>query len=317
MAKEWKMLALLGRFAVCLAPAFGAAQQFAELPLPPGARPLDDRQSVYSADLDGDGRQEIVVFYTKPAAHGHFSTPVFRVVERRGSKYAPVCTREFETRNGFDPLSRVRDVVGSGTPQVIAFWNVGASCQGRLEIFTLRGGHCVNIASALAEGGMCQNHARFEDLDGDGSQEILFKPNRNALAWTIYSYDGRAYVRADEKYLSYNEEAIVQAKRAALEGSGIPATARANPGGEAVRLLVERRRYDEAAALCRALLQVIEDPKRTSWTLSGPGAAGDFVRDKIEAAARIYELLGSIHDAKGELDEARQWRQKARDRREQ
>jgi len=105
--------------------------------------------------------------------------------------YARKCvTREFliadlhETRTPRERIAIGRDITGKGVPNlVISYWSGGAHCCYTAHVFEI-GGRFRKIASLNAENGPLD----FEDLDGDGALEFVFRDWTFAYWRTSFNY---------------------------------------------------------------------------------------------------------------------------------
>ncbi|MDA1316237.1 MAG: hypothetical protein O2968_23200, partial [Acidobacteria bacterium] len=131
--------------------------------IPSGARIEDQARHVVLADLDADGVEEAVVFYrqAEPVPRGAGLV----VLKRVGDTYEKVWGREKEISIGAVAPSGVSDLIEAGTPQIVAYWAVGASCQGVLEIFEYENGRVTPLRGDWGKEGACQNYLELKDLN--------------------------------------------------------------------------------------------------------------------------------------------------------
>ena len=80
--------------------------------LPPGARVEDPARHVILEDLDGDGKEEAVIFYQK--AEEDRRTAGVVVLAHEGNDYGQVWSREKEPSRGAIDPSGVKNLLGRG-----------------------------------------------------------------------------------------------------------------------------------------------------------------------------------------------------------
>lgn len=275
--------------------------------LPLGATIPNSEKNVVFADLDGDGTQEVIIFYT--VVSGTKGQADILVLKSIGGVYERFWENSYEGSSGFFDPTGVHDVNKSGPPQIVAYRIVGASCPGVLDIFQYANGAIEKITGDWI--GSCQSDLEIKDLDGDGISEIIFRPLKYGANRRIYSWNGKQYIRTDEQHARYFNDELRQLVGWIHESRPLPTPARTSLCEQAVRIYLLQRRYHEAIELCKAVLPMIDDPE---LTVPNSGAttpeqqnriAAHFEADKIKDKARIYSLIADAFKASGDLRSAK------------
>ena len=263
--------------------------------LPPGARVEDPARHVILEDLDGDGKEEAVIFYQK--AEEDRRTAGVVVLAHEGNDYGQVWSREKEPSRGAIDPSGVKNLLGTSTPQIVAFWGIGASCQGVLEIFQYDSGKVVPLAGDWGEGGTCQNYLELADLDRDGKSEIVFKEYRYGVNPSIYRWDGKQYALANERFPKVYGRELPKVLAAFESREAYPPQARAKWARQVIEVYMLQKKYSEAAALARRLIDVLDDDRLTPPPARGPRQT--FRSERLRAKAGAHELLAKTLESAG------------------
>jgi len=174
------------------------------------ARPLSSTQAeaepqkaVVSADLDGDGQQEVVVGYREAEQRAG----VF-IARRTDQGWEKVWEEEIGPL-GLDVLG-AEDLTGDGRPEVLIGGTIGASAGNHLKILTCSPGEKGGAPSytALWENGY--HRLEVGDFDGDNRQEIALwlKDTGTAMEVEVYRwapamYFPAGFYEAEDAYTSY------------------------------------------------------------------------------------------------------------------
>ena len=287
--------------------------------LPAGAKFSNRNKDVVFADLDGDGQQEVVIFYALGNSSDDHKANIL-VLKPHGTDYAQLWENVYDGSWGFAEPSGVYDLNRSGRPQIVAYRTIGASCPGVLDIYEYRNGSIKRITGDWADNGQCQG-AEIKDLNGDGVPEIitLFPPNHFENP-NIYRWDGKRYVRSNSKFPQYYNDKLESLLRSIYTPEAVPTSARIVWGRQAVEIYILQRHYPEAIRLCEEMLRMIDDPQLAvpNTVIKGDETPEQLNRimewfevQKVEGKATVYRLLGDRYKAAGKLQEARQWHDKA------
>lgn len=267
--------------------------------LPPDATIKDRRKDVVFADLGGDGQRDVVIFYTIGTDPNDHKANIL-VLKPSGGDYVRLWESTFTGSWGFGDPSGVYDLNKSGTPQIIAYREIGASCPGFLEIYEYRDDRIQRLTGKWGYEGHCEA-VEIKDLDNDGIPEILVLGSHGASD-DIYRWDGGRYVRSNARFPQHYSAAIDKILKNVYSSDLSPASARVNWAIEAVRLYTVQKRYDEAIRLCRDVLRIVDDTSMTQPDSVYPGRKGQ---------ATIHKLLGDTYKVAGDLRNAQREYQKA------
>jgi hypothetical protein len=281
--------------------------------LPPGASVSNPEKTVLFADIDADGKQEVIIFYTmlnegRPQAR-------ILVLKPTAAGYQRVW-ENIDLGSGFADPSGVYDLNKSGRPQIVAYRIVGASCPGVLDIFQATSGAIEKITGDWID--TCQSDLEIKDLDGDGIDEIIFRPLKYGVNRRIYSWNGKEYARTDEQHAYYFNDELQQLVGWIYEHRPLPTPARTTLCEQAVQIYLLQRRCTEAIQLCKAVLPMIDNPELTQ-PRSVPRSSEErnqvvahFEVDRMRDKAKIYRLLADAFKASGDLESARKYNGKSR-----
>src|SRR5438552_2207429 len=159
-------------------PAFDARKY-----LPVGAVVSHPGKDVVFADIDGDGRREVVIFYNLGSSPDRHEANIL-VLKRTGSDYIRYWQDIFSDSWGFEPPTGVLDLNKNGKLQIVAYRKIGASCPGILDIFESRDNTSTRITGPWGDGGQCQL-AEIHDLNGHGKPEISVRVRKSGVNPTI------------------------------------------------------------------------------------------------------------------------------------
>jgi hypothetical protein len=277
--------------------------------LPAGASLSNLDKGVVFADLEGDGKQEVIIFYTMLNGDKHQANIL--VLKPTAAGYEHLWEDVNDLGSGFADPSGVFDLNKSSTPQIVAYRIVGASCPGLLDIFRYANGAIEKITGDW--GDTCQSDLEIKDLNGDGVSEIIFRPLKYGVNRRIYSWSGKAYVRTDDQHAHYFNDELQQIVGWLYEHQPLPTPSRALLCEQAVQIYLLQRRYSEAIELCKAVLPMIDNPELTEprSIAKTPEERNRilvfFEVDKIKDKAKIYRLLADSFKAAGNLRSAKRY----------
>jgi tetratricopeptide (TPR) repeat protein len=287
--------------------------------LPAGAKISNRDKDVVFADLDGDGLQEVIIFYTLGVAVNDTKANIL-VLKPHSTGYVRLWENAHEGSWGFSDPSGVYDLNKSGRPQIIAYRKIGASCPGVLDIYEYRNGAIKRITGDWADNGQYQG-AEVRDLNGNGIQEIiiLFPPN-HFVNPNIYRWDGKRYVRSNSEFPGYYNSKLEELLQAIYTPEAAPVPARVVWSKQAVEIYILQRRYSEAIQFCEKVLRMIDDPALTVPNAVIKGVEtpeqlnrimASFEVQKTEGKAVVHRLLGDSYKAAGNLQQTREQYMKA------
>ncbi|HWN97747.1 MAG TPA: hypothetical protein VNS63_00595 [Blastocatellia bacterium] len=292
-----------------------AANKFDPLKyLPAGASLSNPEKNVVFADLIGDGKQEVVIFYRILDGDKHQANIL--VLKPTTAGYERLWEDVHDLGSGFADPSGVYDLNKNARPQIVAYRIVGASCPGVLDIFQYANGKIEKITGDWVH--TCQSDLEIKDLNGDGVSEIIFRPLKYGVNRRIYSWSGKEYVRTDNQHAHYFSDELQQLVGGLYEHRALPTPSRAVWCEQAVRIYLLQGRYIEAIALCRAVLPMIDDPELTIPNSGATTPAQQnrvlafFELDKVKDKARVYRLLADAFKAAGKLQSAKNYSSEAR-----
>jgi hypothetical protein len=266
--------------------------------LPPGSKIKDRDRDVVFADLFGDLAQEAVIFYTLGESNNDHKANIL-VLRPSGGGYVRFWENSFEASWGFAPPTGVYDLNKTGRPQIVAYRTVGASCPGVLDIYEYLNGAMRRLTGAWADNGQCQ-FLEIKDLDGDGLPEIIVRIRNYGVNQDIYRWNGQRYVVSNSRFPQYYNPELEELLKAASSPRITPASGRLQLAGQIVGMYIIQRRFDDAVAFCRALLETLQNP---ALTVSD--------RPPDQAKATVYRLLGDIYKAAGKSEGARKYYRRA------
>lgn len=201
--------------------------------LPLGATVKNRTKQIVFADLDGDGQQEVIIFYSlgqDPNSHQANIT----ILTSNPEGYSKIWENLGDGSWGFAEPTGVFDLNKTGRPQIFAYRTVGASCSGSLEIYEYEDGIIKRLTGDWGFEGHCESVelsilSRFgkrfsvqmsisllgsilfnidagegllplvvQDITGDGQPEIVLAPGPSASlgGWLeAYDVDGKHFRR--------------------------------------------------------------------------------------------------------------------------
>ena len=273
--------------------------------LPAGAIINDPNKQIIFADLDGDGKKEITIFYA--TVNGEVHNANILVVKSSGPDYAPLWSDTYERSSGFADPTGVYDLNNSGKPQIVAYRVIGASCPGVLDIYEYRDNAIEKITGEWA--GSCQSDLEIRDLDGDGVKEIIFRKLKYGVNRDIYRWNGEQYSLTTEQFAKHFAGDVNELIRNVHSRAPFPAPTRVNWCRQAIQILLLQRRYAEATSLCNATLRIISDQNLTVPNVVVKGGESNeqldrikmsFEVDKLKGMAEVNRLLGDTYAAAGD-----------------
>lgn len=174
----------------------------------------ENQQTVQMADLDGDGREEYLLF-AKGGAENPMRILIFRQVE---DSFAHMTTIESQGTS-FEHVEYV-DMDGSPGLEIVVGRKLSDQVMGAVSVYTLSGGEAEQLMSS--------GYAKFlcSDLDSDGKSELLILSaaadnSGNGVA-VLYDYSGGQMERSPEVNLSEPADCIKRIMAGKIHG-GIPA----------------------------------------------------------------------------------------------
>lgn len=174
----------------------------------------ENQQTVQMADLDGDGREEYLLF-AKGSAENPMRILIFRQVE---DSFAHMTTIESQGTS-FEHVEYV-DMDGSPGLEIVVGRKLSDQVMGAVSVYTLSGGEAEQLMSS--------GYAKFlcSDLDSDGKSELLILSaaadnSGNGVA-VLYDYSGGQMERSPEVNLSEPADCIKRIMAGKIHG-GIPA----------------------------------------------------------------------------------------------
>lgn len=287
--------------------------------LPVGARLQRPEKDVVSADLDGDGRKEIVLFYVRGDTPDEYQANIL-VLKQTGNGYGKFWEDIYKGSEGFGELTGIYDLRRSGRPQIVVYRTIGASCYGVLDIYEYRRGKLEAIAGDWGSREVCREVV-IEDLDGDGVPEIIIRGRKNhGENHDIYRWNGRRYTRSNNEFPWYYDGELETLLHALRSPVLLPVSAREMWIVQAVEIYMLQQRFSEAIQLCQEILQMIDDPQLTAPNVRLKGGETPemlarisqyFEVEKLEGKATIHRLLGDVHKAAGDIEQAEEYYRKA------
>jgi len=281
--------------------------------LPSGAKIKNREKDVVFADLDGDGHEEVIIFYTLGDDPNNHKANIM-VLNRNGADYVYLWEDSYDGSWGFAEPTGVYDLSKSGTPQIVAYRTVGASCPGALEIYDYRSGRIRRLTGTWGYKGHCEA-VKIKDLDGDGVSEIIIARTHGRND-DIYRWNGKTYVHSNSQFPEYYNSELEKLVQAIYSRDAFPTSARVTWASQIVKIYLIQRRYFEATHLCRAALRMIDDPGLTKPNAIIKGTEAPealnkirayFEVEKIRGKGTIYRLLGDIYKAVGNINQSQSY----------
>ncbi|MHB1416094.1 MAG: BsuPI-related putative proteinase inhibitor [Chloroflexota bacterium] len=149
------------------------------------------------ADLDGDGKQELVTLTAFGASAERLSADSLEasIFVPSGSEYSLAWQSEKLVGERAGPLE-AKDINGDGRPEVLSMQSMGAAGE-TLYVFAWLG---EGYGTLTPRGGDFDGKPSFgetgvnvRDVDGDGTLEILAYSGGAAAKTAVYKWDGKAY----------------------------------------------------------------------------------------------------------------------------
>jgi hypothetical protein len=266
--------------------------------LPQGAKIRDDEKDVVFADLCGNGRRDIVIFYTIGESSSDNRAAIL-VLKPSGTNYKPLWQEAYDGSWGFASPSGVYDLNGTGTPQIIAYRTIGASCPGVLEIYECVGETIRRITGHWADNGQCQS-VKLKDLNGDGIPEVIVRTRNYGVNEDIYRWTSGHYVKSDGQFPKYYDSELQELVKEGNSGKQLPASWRLSLAQQAIEIYLIQKRSSTALNFCSALLATLRDPKRTKEDVP-----------RAQATASAYRLMAKVYLSRGEVRMAHRYQSRA------
>ena len=279
--------------------------------LPPGASLRDPKRDVIFADLDRDGKEEVVIFYALVTSAS--AQAKILVLKFSDGAYHTLWENGYEPSAGFADPSGVYYLSKDQKPQIIAYRVVGASCPGVLDVYQCSNGTIERITGDWA--GRCQSDLELKDLDGDGVPEIVFREQKYGSNPNVYRWNGREYIRSNRQFPQYYSAELQRVVGLVHSPNAFPAPTRVSWCRQAVEIYLIQKSYSEGIRLCKATLQIIDDPNLTTpnSTAKDPESVEQRNRiqislemDRAKGKADVYHLLGDIFRAAGDLQQSQE-----------
>jgi hypothetical protein len=280
-------------------PRIWAAPPDSPVVLPPGSTLYD------SLTLSRFGHSYLVVLYTS-TDHGHSATVA--VYDPSLPKAdSMLLSDSLRGAGSFAQPTGLMKLLGTSEPQIVVYRLLGASCQGRLDIFDVDSpSKVVKLSSVWSN--RCQDNVKIEDLAHDGIPEITFTTSSRNPVREIYRWDGEGYKRDEAAFAAVNDRALQELTGQALSQESLPLSARMQWFNEAIDPLIEQRRASEALSLCSGVLQAIRNPERTAPNIRLTEAdpqlnkriLASYTMEEQKAEASILRKMGDVYKAVGE-----------------
>lgn len=126
------------------------------------------------SDLDNDGIDEAVVFYSVPSKVYDGNSTVMVVMKPKRGQYEKMIEHARYDAGYINPLSGVWDINNDGKLEIVVARWVGASFGGYLDIFQWDGSKFIELNGVWNEKDDIAT-IEFEDLDDDGVVEITIR----------------------------------------------------------------------------------------------------------------------------------------------
>lgn len=218
----------------------------------------------------------------------------------------------------FAPPTGLRKLLGTDASQIVVYRLLGASCEGRLDIYNIESSTVVaKLSTPWSD--TCQDDPKIDDLSHDGIPEITFKTNVRDPVRAVYRWDGAGYKRDDAAFAFVNDQAVQQLMDDALAPQSLPLSARMQWFNEAIDQLMQQRRISEAITLCSRLIQVIRDPETTTPNTRlaeddpqlNKRILAHYSTEERETEASILRKMGDLYKFQGDSEKARDYYQQA------
>jgi hypothetical protein len=258
--------------------------------LPAGAKISDRNKHVVFADVDGDGKEEVVIFYT--LLNGDERKANILVLESTGKDYFRFWENVYDGAGDFEDPTGVYDLNKSGRPQIVAYRTIGASCPGVLDIYQYQNSTIERISGHRTD--TCQSNLEIRDLNGDGIPEIIFRIRNYGINPDIYRWNGKRYVHSNNLFPEYYNSELEKLVKAVYSREYLPASARLMWANQIVQIYIIQKRYNEAIQLSKEMPGIIDDASLTQPDLI-----------EAEAQSRVYRLRADTYKAAGDLRRAR------------
>lgn len=167
-----------------------------------------NRQTIQMVDVDGDGREEAVIFYRQPG-----EKPLKIVIYHTdGEEYEPLAQIEGEG----DAIQSIAyaDLDRNGVQEIIVGWRVGGSALREMTVYALRDGllECV-LPSTYYSG------YSLQDMDGDGIPDLTvlryLAAERTGVVEMYGMTDAGMQMRCST-YISQNVEGLIRMRAGLL-----------------------------------------------------------------------------------------------------
>lgn len=287
--------------------------------LPSDAVISNPSRDLLVADLDGDERKEIVVFYTLPGSNGDNQANVALLVPAK-TGLTILWEDKFSPSTGFGYPTGVYDLNKSGKLQIVVYRVVGSSCPGQFSIFQLAGGKISDLSGSWKEeNGKCQT-VQIQDIDRNGVPELIIgKPKESGLL-EIYKWFAGKYTIASSELPSFFDTALQKRLDWISTSLEIDITTRSKWSKEILQIYFLQKRYSQAVDFSIATIAALNDsdltkPRKIPEDIDSEMKSRLEKFDKIERMkaiadikfdlARAYSALGAISQSNTQKEEAR------------
>lgn len=255
--------------------------------LPEGATIVDPDQHVVVADLDLDGKEEVVVFYVRNVKTDPKTTTL--VLQCDGEECEPLWTEgNDEVGHRFLAETGVYTLQEGRRPQIVTFSLVGASCGGVFRVFEARSDSIVNVSGDWVE---CQRAVTFDDLDENGNVEIILDTKRPGTLPTIFEWQRDGFALASEKYPDFFTP-IVESLVAEFEQPRqvYPVSAWLAMFETCLDALVLQKNSEAAIGLSKRFLGLLDEANRVQGS----------EREQDRARSTVHRRLADLYDQRAQ-----------------
>lgn len=283
-------------------------------------------KAIFQEDVDGDGGEEVVIFYRIVGEENRPSSIGILILQREEDKF----TKEWEFKieeasdiafvyheDGSLKVKPVSDVNGDGKTDIVFPYDFIGTVGGSLKIFNWNG-HAYKEVDADWEDKDFWDQIEFSDLDGDGTWEIIFHHLTSAHQAmyglsNIYKWDGESYKRANEMFPHFYDEEIERVLHLIHSYTSAPASWWEQWCSLAGQGYIYQRRFGRAISLYEECLGILDDGRKTGPNVILTGNETEeqqeriklaFERERAEAKSRIHMLMGDAYKKTGDRQRA-------------